>query len=135
MAQQTVITGPGHTVNRKNIACVTHGDSDCPALSVATTEYLTCFTADYVGAQTGAVAITPPSGKLLCIHSVFTSADQNVVDTEFNFATSGICIHKLYVSQQQHSSVTDMHIEGAVDEVLSVTCGAATFIMICYSTR
>ena len=132
MAEQVTIKDD--VLNTK-VARVVHKNSipDIPSLSVCTVRHTTTFTGDYAGAQAAVAIITPTSGYKICIHCVYTSTDQNVVDTELNFATSGICVHKLYVSQQQKSSAVSMNIRGATNEVLSFTCGAKTFVAVCYS--
>lgn len=106
---------------------------DRPSISVCTLAHTYTITEDYAGAQTNTAIITPPSGYRVCIHHIYTSTDQNTVDTVFDFLTSGIVVYKLYVSKQQAKSATSMNIRGAVNEVLSVTCGAKTFVLICYT--
>ena len=90
------------------------------------------FTADYSGAQAGVIILTPSSGKSLEIHNVFVSTDTTTTDVTLEFATSGITIFKLYTTNFTAVTSQILHIDGAVDEPITLTCGADTFISITY---
>ncbi len=101
-------------------------------LNVNATDNLETKSIDYAGAQNQATIITPTAGKALQIHDIFVSTNVTNVDIVLEFTTSTIIVFKLYTSQQQSAEDTVIHIEGAVDEVLKITCGAGTFVSVTY---
>lgn len=87
---------------------------------------------DYAGAETNTVFLTPSAGKELEVHGCSISTDSKVVDVIVKFTTSGNIICKLYTSNAQQQVHTNLHMHGAADETIDVTCGAGTFISMNY---
>lgn len=113
---------------KDNLAQV-NGDG---ALNVTFVEELTTFSADYSGAQTDQTIITPSTGKKLHISGVYVSTSTINVDITLAFATSGDVIFKLYTAQRASQAGIPCHHDGAVNEVLKLTCGANTFVCVTY---
>ncbi len=122
MAQQTQIT------NLTNPASV---NSDGEVL-VSMEDNRITFTADYAGAQAAVIILTPTFGKSLEIHEIYVSTDTTTTDITLAFVTSGITIFKLYTTNFTASVINMVHIDGAVNEPVTLTCGADTFISITY---
>ena len=91
-----------------------------------------CHSEDYSGAQTAVTFLTPTSGKKLIIKQVYASTDVNNVDITLEFVTSSKIAFKLYTSKKQAHTGNISCEEGAVDEVLTLTCGAGTYICVSY---
>lgn len=86
----------------------------------------TTFPEEYTAAQTNTVIITPAAGKRLDIVGVLIHTDATTGVVSLDFATSGIKVMRLYASAFSRAISDDMHIAGAVDEVLTLntTTGA-----------
>lgn len=100
-------------------------------LLVYTNESYKTFTVDYANAQNDVAMLTPSSGKKLEIIGVYASTDDKLTNIDVHF-DSGTQVFKLYTTNQQTSSESNVHIEGDIDESLDVTCGAGTFISVVY---
>ncbi len=122
MAQQTQIT------NLTNSASVNHDGE----LLVSMEDNRITFTADYSGAQAGVIILTPSSGKSLEIHEIYVSTDTTTTNVTLEFATSGITAFKLYTTNFTAAETSFIHVDGAVNEPITLTCGADTFISITY---
>ena len=122
MANQTQITDLNYKA----------GVSPNKELNVNLAENCVTFTADYSGAQTGVIILTPSLGKRIEIHNVFVSTDTTTTDVTLEFATSGITIFKLYTTNFTAATSQILHIDGAVNEPMTLTCGADTFISVTY---
>ncbi len=122
MAQQTQITDLSNTA----------GVSSNNELNVNLAENCVTFTADYAGAQAGVIILTPSLGDSFEIHNVFVSTDTTTTDVTLAFATSGIIIFKLYTTNFTAVTSQILHIDGAVNEPITLTCGADTFVSITY---
>lgn len=69
----------------------------------------------------GTSIITPPSGKKLCIASVYCSGDGTTGSVILRFFTSDLEVFYHFMSKYNTSFTSDMHIEGAADEPLKLT--------------
>lgn len=95
----------------------------------------TTFTEEYTAAQTDLTIITPASGKKIDVVGVLAVTDSETGAISLDFATSGKKIMRLYASKFSSVVNDDMHIEGAVDEVvtLNTTTGASNvFVLVNY---
>ncbi len=101
-------------------------------LRVNNTDGLITATEDYAGAETDTVIINPGATEKIEVHNIFVSTNVNNVDVIVKFATSGDIIFKLYTSQQQTANSEILHMVGAANENVEITCGAGTFISITY---
>lgn len=101
-------------------------------LNVNTTDNLITETNDYAGAETDTTFLTPTAGKKLQIHNVFVSTNDKTVNVTLEFPDSTITVFKMYTDKNQLATSAIVHIEGAVDEVLEITCGAGTFVSVTY---
>lgn len=93
------------------------------------------FTAEYTANQTNLAILTPASGKKLAVVGVLIATDSITGDVNLDFITSGKKVMPLYASAFARTINDDVHIEGAVDEVLTLnsTTGANNvFIMVNY---
>jgi hypothetical protein len=83
--------------------------------------------ATYETAQTDLAIITPSSGKKVYLWQVVLTAEDGV---ELNFLTSVLQVAKI----EKNGSVGIMNPDknGAIDEVLSLTCGANATVKILY---
>ena len=106
--------------------------NDDGELAVNSTNGLITATEDYAGAETNTVIINPGATEKVEVHNVFISTNVNNVDVIIKYATSGDIIFKIYTSQQQTAGSTILHMVGAANENVDVTCGAGTFISITY---
>lgn len=91
-----------------------------------------CFSVNHSQSQSAAAMITPTSGKKLIIRQVYASTSTINADVTLEFLTSEKIIFKLYTAQTATSVGNIICGEGAVDEVLSLTCGANTFVSVSY---
>lgn len=83
--------------------------------------------ATYETAQTDLSIITPSSGKKIYLWQVVLTAEDGV---ELNFLTSVLQVAKI----EKNGSIGIMNPDknGAIDEVLSLTCGANATVKILY---
>lgn len=130
MARQ-IVNDDGVTVDIEKAVAQSY-DTHLKRLSVDTEHFKTTFTADYDTPQNSVAIITPATGKSICVFSVYSSTDQSGTDTVLSFATSNILIYKLYVSKESRSEVARVRINGAIDEPITLTCGAKTYVAVTY---
>ncbi len=92
-----------------------------------------CFGGDYADVQTNIVIITPTAGKRIEIISVYVSTEDGLGHATLNFTDSGKIFFKLYT--KVHNAVTGNVIcaKGDIDETVSITCPAKTFVSIGYN--
>lgn len=91
-----------------------------------------CFHADYAGAQTGEVIVTPTPGFKLKVYGVYASSKVTNVDVTLAFGTSGAVLFKLYTANRATATGNILCAYGGVDETIKLTCGAGCFISIGY---
>ena len=91
-----------------------------------------CYAKDYGTAQTAVAFLTPTSGKKIIIKQVYASSSTVNVDITLEFVTSSKTIFKLYTAQKATATGNLICGVGAVDEVLSLTCGDNTFVSVAY---
>lgn len=91
-----------------------------------------CYAKDYDELQERIVFLTPSSGKRLIIKQVYASTSTVNVDVTLEFITSSKTIFKLYTAQKATATGNIICGIGAVDEVLSITCGSNTFVSVAY---
>jgi len=94
-----------------------------------------CFATDYAGAQAAAVILTPTAGKKIRIIQCYASTKTNTTDVTLSFTTSGNIFFKLYTAVQGAVAGNLICAEGAVNETITLTCGAGTFVSIGYDER
>jgi len=105
------------------------------ALTVDPAGHILTSTVVYAANQTNTTILTPASGTKLCIRDIYVGVDNNAGDVELDFNTSNIVVFRIYATRFQNWSGVNMHIEGAIDEVLSVTTTTGAnnlFILINY---
>ncbi len=88
---------------------------------------MTTFIKTYDTAQTDLAIITPATGKSIYLWQVIVKTDSNV---KLDFATSGINIVDL--TSAGEAGVMNVDKQGAVDESLTLNCGAGTTVKILY---
>jgi len=91
-----------------------------------------CYGKDYSAAQTAVAFLTPASGKRIVVKQVYVSTEAIDVDVTLEFATSSKTIFKLYTAKKQAQTGDIICGKGAVDEVLSLTCGEKTYVSVAY---
>ena len=91
-----------------------------------------CHGEDYAQAQTAVAFLTPTSGKKIIVKQIYASSSTVNVDVILEFVTSSKTIFKLYTAQKATATGNIICGEGAVDEVLSLTCGDNTFVSVSY---
>ena len=91
-----------------------------------------CYGKDYAGAQAAVAFLTPTSGKKIIVKQVYASTAVDSTDVILEFVTSSKTIFRLYTTKKQAQTGNVICGEGAVDEVLSLTCGAGTFVSVSY---
>ncbi len=91
-----------------------------------------CFGADYAGAQAAVAIITPTVGKKIRIVSAFVSSADDVNPVTLQFTTSGDIFFKLYTSKKATAVGNEICATGAINETITLTCGAGTFVSIGY---
>ena len=101
-------------------------------LNVKTNTPEDCYAADFTGAQTATVILTPTAGKKLKIRTVYVSTETTTTDITLKFTTSGDIFFKLYTAQKASQTGNEICATGAIDETINLTCGAKTFISIGY---
>jgi len=87
---------------------------------------------DYGSSQTNTTIITPSAGKKLEIHSIVLSSSATTGVSVIEFLTSGGLAYKFYHTSQSRGSSGIIHLDGNIDEVLSISCPANTFIGVVY---
>jgi len=85
------------------------------------------FRQTYTQAQEDTVIITPSSGKKIFIWSIIIETENNAI---LDFLTSEILVYE----KPNAGKIINHNVckEGAINEVLSLTCGANTTIKILY---
>ncbi|GAJ17007.1 unnamed protein product, partial [marine sediment metagenome] len=94
-----------------------------------------CFTADYAGAQTNQVIITPPAGKRIEIVSNYVSTENAEGDITLKFTGSAQPFFKLYTKTKTDAVGNVICALGEIDQTIEVTCPAKTFISIGYDIK
>lgn len=90
------------------------------ALLVDDSHHLSTYTVELTANHGAAAEITPSSGKHLSIHSIFCTSATNSGAVKLDFLTSSKVVFRLFLAQQTRASTIAMHINGAVDEVLTL---------------
>ena len=92
------------------------------ALTVDPAGHILTKTATYTENQTGTIFLSPTSGTRLCIRDVYMSTDDNLGLAVLNFnGVSMIDVFRLFATRFQSWSTVNMHIEGALNENLTIT--------------
>lgn len=102
------------------------------ALKVNLEEHMSTFTQNYALAQTNTVIITPPSGQKVHVCGLHVNTDTINVDVDIHFTTSGRYVLYLYTAQSHRGTLQPVHVDGNTGETLQLSCGAKTFVAICY---
>lgn len=92
-----------------------------------------CFSADYSEVQTDLVVITPPAGKRIEVIQVYASTEDGITNVALKFTTSGKIFFKLYTKVHNAVAGNVVCAVGDVDETISLTCPAKTFISVSYN--
>ncbi len=90
------------------------------------------YSNDFSQAQSSTDIITPSSGKYLKIKQVYASTADSATNITLEFSTSEIVVFKLYTDKKQAQAGNISAVKGAIDEPLTLTCGANTFVSISY---
>lgn len=93
------------------------------------------FTEEYAAAQAATVIVNPGATQKVCVASVYVCGDGNAGEVSLDFAGSGIKVFRHYMSKFNSSFASDMHIEGALNENLTLTTTTAAtnvFIIVNY---
>ena len=105
------------------------------ALLGTTLEFLNGWSQVYTANQTNLTILTPQSGARICVHAVTICTESNTGDVEIDFLTSGKPVARLYASRFQQALSMSLHIEGAQNEVITLTTTTGAndvFIAISY---
>jgi len=78
-------------------------------------------TVEYIANHAASALITPNTGKRIDVSGVFSNSNSDTGEIQLDFLTSEIKVWRQYLDKNDHLADTDLHIEGAVDEVLTVT--------------
>lgn len=93
------------------------------------------FTDEYNANQVNLVVITPPLGLRVSVSGVYWATAANVGTAALDFLASGTIVFRAYPTRFQAGGEVGVHLQGAVDEVLtfnSTTGANAFFIAINY---
>jgi len=93
------------------------------------------FTEEYAANQAATVIVSPAATQKVCVASVCCMGDGAAGEVSLNFAGSGLKVFRHYMTKYNQSSAQDMHIEGALDEDLTLTtttAGDKVFIVVNY---
>jgi len=93
------------------------------------------FTAEYAAAQTDTIIVDPGLTQKVCVASVCCMGDGAGGEVALDFTPSTIKVFRHYMTKYNQSSSQDMHIEGALDENLTLTTTTGTdkvFIVVNY---
>lgn len=77
-------------------------------------------TVEYIADQSATALITPNTGKRIDVTGVFSNSNSDTGEVKLDFLTSEIIVWRQYIDKNDHLAESDMHIEGQVDEVLTV---------------
>lgn len=77
-------------------------------------------TVEYTEDHTASALLTPSSGKKIDVTGVFSNSSSDTGEIQLDFLTSEQIVWRQYIDKNDHLAESDMHIEGAVDEVLTV---------------
>ena len=90
------------------------------------------FSQVYTANQTNIVIINPGTLQKVCVASVYCSGDGAAGIVSLDFATSSIKVFRHYMEKTDHSFASDMHIEGAANEnlTLNTTTGATNVLIV-----
>lgn len=128
MAQQTELVGISDASNSfKRIKA-----DENHSLNINQEENFCSFTANYTGAQTNLNIIAPIAGDRLHICGVYVNTATTQTDINIRFATSGKIVLYLHTTAQTRDALQPIHIDGGINEPLTLDCGANTFVAICY---
>ena len=113
-------------------------------LPVTMSEHLTVYSNEYTADASGNIdshiAITAPSGGHLGVHINYIATDASGGTLNIDFVTSNIIIFRSYFSKRSTSSGAGAHIEGAVDEGITIVgtgfgTGDKIFVLLSYVTH
>lgn len=93
------------------------------------------FTKTYASNQAQTVLVNPPSTQKVCVASVYVCGTGTTGVVELNFLTSLIAVFRHYMTKYNTSFGSDMHIEGAANENLTLTTTTGTdavFLIVNY---
>jgi len=108
------------------------GTNETNSLNVNQEENFCSFTANYTGAQTDLEIINPTSGERLHICGIYVNTATVATDVNIRFATSNKTVLYFHTAQAARDALQPIHIDGAIDEPLTLSCGANTFVAVCY---
>jgi len=91
------------------------------SLSVDVSGHISTITKVYTENQTNTALITPSSGKKISIRDVYVGVNADSGNVECDFATSNIPVLRVYAAKFKSMEMINTHLEGAVDEPLSIT--------------
>ena len=93
------------------------------------------FSDAYAAAQAATIIVNPAATQKVCVASVYVGGDGAAGVVSLDFAVSGIKVFRHYMTKYNQSFASDMHVEGAINEnlTLTTTTGAdAVFIIVNY---
>jgi len=93
------------------------------------------FTAEYNGPQAALTIVDPGATQKVCVASVYVSGDGAAGEVYIYFPTVPTIVFKHYMTKYNQSFASDMHIEGAANENLTLTTTTGTdkvFIVVNY---
>lgn len=79
------------------------------------------FSEEYNAAQAATVIVNPAATQRVCVASVHVCGDGAAGAVSLDFAVSGIKVFRHYMDKYNQSDASDMHVEGALDENLTLT--------------
>jgi len=92
-----------------------------------------CFSGDYAGIQTNQVIITPPAGKRIEVINNWVSTEDAAGNITLEFTGSAQPFFKLYTKTKSEAVGNNICAKGDVDQTISLSCPAKTFVSISYN--
>lgn len=76
---------------------------------------------EYTENQDAIAILTPTAGYKLHLVQILISTESDVGEVLLDFVTSSQIVSRLYVSKRDHDDSGEMHVEGNIDEALTLT--------------
>jgi len=90
------------------------------SLLINTFEYTTSISKVYTANQANLVLLTPSAGRYICVHATYIATESNTGEVALDFLTSVTPVARLYAARQQQIAFQEIHLDGAVGEVLTL---------------
>jgi len=111
------------------------GGTGLASLAVSRGAGKNTFTEEYATEQTATVIVNPGTLQKVCVASVCCSGTGTTGVVSLDFAVSGKKVFRHFMTKYNTSDAQDMHIEGALNENLTLTTTTGTdevFVVVNY---